>query len=310
LIKIIARIRGERLLIADNPRMKSPKYTILVVDDEESIRNLIVTFLSEVGHSHITATDGVDALYKMEGNKVDAVVTDIKMPDMDGITLTTKILKQYPGLPVMVMIGFDEESSAGVAISMGAREFIKKPFSPEEFEIRLKKMINDSEILRRMKSEKNVDENIQESMNEVETLKRTKGENNVDEDKRELRQHPRYSPRLRIDFWQTPDVVEGGFVNDMSEAGLGIQSVYEIPIGAELGIRVYLSKGEFSFDSIEGTGRIIWRTAHREKDLKAYRYGMYICKMASNSRDRLMKYIKMLEEEERSTGLKKSLDGS
>jgi hypothetical protein len=90
----------------------------------------------------------------------------------------------------------------------------------------------------------------------------------------------------------------------MSEIGLGIRSIHEIQISAELGIRVYLSRGEFSFDSIEGTGRIIWRTAHQEQDWKGYRYGMYILKMASYSQDRLMKYIQMLQEEESSSNLK------
>jgi hypothetical protein len=95
----------------------------------------------------------------------------------------------------------------------------------------------------------------------------------------------------------------------MSEAGLGIRSIHEIQIGAELGIRVYLSRGEFSFDSIEGTGRIIWRTALQEQDWKGYRYGMYILKMASDSRDRLMKYIQMLQEEESSSNQKSPSDG-
>jgi hypothetical protein len=120
----------------------------------------------------------------------------------------------------------------------------------------------------------------------------------------ERRQHPRYSVKLPIDLWQTPDVVLGGVVTDMSEVGLGISSIHEIQISTDLGIRVYLSRGEFSFDSIEGTGRIIWRTAHREQDWKGYRYGMYILKMASYSRDRLMKYIQMLQEEESSSNLK------
>ena len=75
--------------------MQSSRFTILVVDDEELIRNLIVTFLSKMGHSCLTATDGVDAL-----DKIDAVITDIKMPNMDGITLTSEISIQYPGLPI------------------------------------------------------------------------------------------------------------------------------------------------------------------------------------------------------------------
>ena len=117
----------------------------------------------------------------------------------------------------------------------------------------------------------------------------------------ERRQRPRYSVKLPIDLWQTPDAVQGGVVTDMSEIGLGLRSIHEFQISAELGIRVYLSRGEFSFDSIEGTGRIIWRTAHQEKDWKGYRYGIYILKMALYSRDRLMKYIQMLQEEESSS---------
>jgi hypothetical protein len=117
----------------------------------------------------------------------------------------------------------------------------------------------------------------------------------------ERRQDPWYSVKLPLDLWQTPEVVLGGVVTDMNEVGLGFRSIHEIQISAELGIRVYLSRGEFSFDSIEGTGRIIWRTAHQEQGWKGYRYGMYILKMASYSRDRLMKYIQMLQEEESSS---------
>jgi hypothetical protein len=117
----------------------------------------------------------------------------------------------------------------------------------------------------------------------------------------EKRQHPRYSVQLPIDLWQTADVVLGGVVTDISEAGLGFHSVHEIQISTDLGIRVYLSREEFHFDSIEGTGRIIWRTAHQEQDWKGYRYGMYILKMAPGSRDRLMKYTQMLQEEESSS---------
>ena len=176
----------ERSLIVENPRMESSTYTILVVDDEELIRRLIVTFLSQQGHLCVTAIDGVDALDHMDGNKIDAVITDIKMPKMDGIILTKEISTKYPRLPVMVMTAFDDEYSAGIAISVGAREFIKKPFSLDEFAIRLHKMIVDSKTLKRMKSEKDVDEDIQKAMNELETLKRMKSEKDVDEDVQKL----------------------------------------------------------------------------------------------------------------------------
>ena len=158
----------ESPLMVENLRTESTKYIILVVDDEELVRNLVVTFLSKLGHSCLTAIDGVDALDKMKENKIDVVITDIKMPNMDGITLTSEILTQYPNLPIMVMTAFEQEHSAGIAISAGAREFIKKPFSLDEFAIRLHKMINDSEVLRRLKSEKSVDGDMQDLMDDLE----------------------------------------------------------------------------------------------------------------------------------------------
>jgi CheY-like chemotaxis protein len=170
----------EHLLVVEKMGMEPSKYTILVVDDEKLLRNLIDTFLSKLGHSCVTAIDGVDALEKMKGNKIDAVVTDIRMPNMDGITLTSKISIQYPGLPVMIMTAFDEGDTAGLAITAGARDFIRKPFSLNEFSVRLHKMINDSEAQRRMKKEKNADKDIQKSINELEPPNRMKREKDID----------------------------------------------------------------------------------------------------------------------------------
>ena len=172
--------------MVEDRRKKPRKYTILVVDDEESLRNLIVTFLSKLGHSCVTAIDGVDALHKMKGNKIDAVVSDIKMPNMDGITLTSEISTQYPELPIMIMTAFEKEDTAGLAICAGARDFIKKPFSLNEFSVRLHKMINDSEAQKRMKREKDVDKDIQEFTNEVEPPKQMKRETDVDKFIREF----------------------------------------------------------------------------------------------------------------------------
>ncbi len=155
---------------------KSAQYTILVVDDEELVRSLIVNLLSKSGHSSITAVDGVDALDRMKENKIDAVITDIRMPNMDGVALTLEILKKNPGLPILVMTAFGEEYSAGAAIAAGAREYIKKPFTPEEFFAQLKKMIKDSETIKRLRSKKVSDENVQDLMGKLEeTLKEDDG---------------------------------------------------------------------------------------------------------------------------------------
>ena len=104
----------------------------------------------------------------------------MKMPNMDGITLAAKMSIHYPELPIMIMTAFEEEHAAGVAISVGARDFIKKAFSFNEFSIRLHKMINDSETQRRMKRKQDVDKDNRASTNESEPPRQTKREQDVD----------------------------------------------------------------------------------------------------------------------------------
>jgi diguanylate cyclase (GGDEF)-like protein len=114
-----------------------------MVDDEEQVRNLVVSLFSKYGHSCGTAKDGLEALEKIKKNAFDSAVIDIVMPLMDGITLTRELINLYPSLPVMIMTGHADEHSAGSAIAAGAREFIKKPFSADEFILRFDKMMRD-----------------------------------------------------------------------------------------------------------------------------------------------------------------------
>src|SRR4030042_6011862 len=118
-------------------------YRVLIVDDQEIVRNFVCSLLSNYGHSCETAKDGIDALEIIKKNSFDSALIDIVMPLMDGITLTTELLKLYPNLPVMIMTGHADEHSAESAIAAGAREFIKTPFSIQEFIIRFDKMMRD-----------------------------------------------------------------------------------------------------------------------------------------------------------------------
>ena len=126
--------------------MEPTHYKILVVDDDEPMRKLIVSLLSPRGHQCVTANNGREALDKIMETKFDALITDIAMPEMDGITLTKELSKHYQNLPVMVMTGFTEDYSAETAIASGAREFIKKPFSISEFPIRFDIMMRDHKV--------------------------------------------------------------------------------------------------------------------------------------------------------------------
>ena len=118
-------------------------YKILIVDDEEQIRNFIVSLFSDYDHGCEAAKDGIEALEKIKKSSFDSAVIDLVMPVMDGIALTKELVNLYPNLPVMIMTGHADEHSAGSAIAAGAREFIKKPFSVDEFILRFDKMMRD-----------------------------------------------------------------------------------------------------------------------------------------------------------------------
>lgn len=118
-------------------------YKILIVDDQEQVRDFIVSLFSSYGHSCETAKDGVEALELIKKGSFDSAVIDVVMPVMDGITLTKELVNLHADLPIMVMSGYADEQSARSAIAAGAREFIKKPFSNEEFILRFDKMMRD-----------------------------------------------------------------------------------------------------------------------------------------------------------------------
>ncbi len=132
------------------PEKKPFQYKILVVDDEEEMRKLIATLLSRQGHQCITAGDGAEALDKLCQTRFDAVITDIVMPKKDGIALTKEALSLYPKLPIMVMTAFAKAYSPESVIEAGARDFIEKPFSVEEFILRFDKMMHDHGVLLQM----------------------------------------------------------------------------------------------------------------------------------------------------------------
>jgi len=137
-----------------NQKEKPFNYKVLVVDDQEPMRTLIVTLLSQQGHQCITAGNGVEALNKMIQNRCDVVITDIVMPEKDGITLTKELLSMYPKLPILVMTAHGKEYSAESALMAGARDFIGKPFSIDEFILRFNKMMRDHAIFSEMEAKK------------------------------------------------------------------------------------------------------------------------------------------------------------
>jgi DNA-binding NtrC family response regulator len=125
--------------------MKTRKYKVLIVDDEPAMRDIIATLLSSDGHLCYTASDGIEALKRTEREYFDAVITDVVMPHMDGITLTKELLKRNPSLAVAVMTGFSNQYTAEDVAAVGASDFLNKPFAIDEFSARFVEMMREHE---------------------------------------------------------------------------------------------------------------------------------------------------------------------
>ena len=109
--------------------------TIMAVEDSRSTRRIIVDILKMEGHTLIEAEDGVDALEKAMGTKLDLVISDVNMPNMGGIELVQK-LREQPTHRFVPILMVTTESAAGERAkgkAAGATAWIVKPFDPRQF---------------------------------------------------------------------------------------------------------------------------------------------------------------------------------
>ncbi|MDA8388923.1 MAG: response regulator [Nitrospiraceae bacterium] len=105
--------------------------SILAIDDEEIVRMCCSRILRTAGYDVDTSSGGPGALEMTEEKKYDVVLTDLKMPGMDGIALMVELKKRLPDARVIVVTGYSTIETATRAMTMGAYNYLEKPFSPE-----------------------------------------------------------------------------------------------------------------------------------------------------------------------------------
>ena len=108
---------------------------ILVVDDEKQVADVLVDYLSNLGYQTVAAYSGYDALSKFKDGDFQLIITDLKMPEMDGMGLLEVVKGWDKRAMVIVITGYGTIESAVEAIKKGAYDFIPKPFKMEELEI-------------------------------------------------------------------------------------------------------------------------------------------------------------------------------
>ncbi|MCQ8129133.1 response regulator [Methylomonas rivi] len=117
--------------------------TILVVDDAASIRQVVGIALKGAGYNVIEAVDGKDGLSKLNGEKVHLIISDVNMPNMDGITFVRE-LKQLPAYkftPVIMLTTESQEAKKQEGQLAGAKAWVVKPFQPQQMLAAVSKLV-------------------------------------------------------------------------------------------------------------------------------------------------------------------------
>ncbi len=117
--------------------------TILVAEDEIMMRKTIEFRLNKDGHTVITASDGRDALQKIEEVEFNLVITDLMMPFASGLEIISAVKKKAMRIPVIVLSAMGQENTVLEAFQLGADDYMTKPFSPNELSMRVKRFATE-----------------------------------------------------------------------------------------------------------------------------------------------------------------------
>ena len=120
--------------------------SILIVDDKDSLRDMLTRTLSLEGYEVETASDGKDALKIADARRFDVVLTDLKLPSMDGIEILSRLKERDPFMEVIMMTAFGTIETAVHAMKLGAFDFLTKPFDPEHLSLLLKRAIENQRL--------------------------------------------------------------------------------------------------------------------------------------------------------------------
>ena len=120
------------------------KETILIADDSSSVRKFVAFALKTIGFEVVAAEDGMDALEKMPLHDISLVLTDLNMPNVDGIELirTIRANDAYKNIPIVVLSSIKDEEDKKKCFDAGANAYLIKPFNAKRLQYEISKFIN------------------------------------------------------------------------------------------------------------------------------------------------------------------------
>jgi len=118
--------------------------TVLVVDDEATVRDTVALRLEQDGHRVITAADGAEALRRYHDDKPDLILLDLMLPELSGIEIT-RIVRGESDVPILILTARDSELDKVVGLELGADDYVTKPFSMRELQARVRALLRRRE---------------------------------------------------------------------------------------------------------------------------------------------------------------------
>ena len=153
--------------------MSQKEDLVLVVDDEEPVRNVVSQLVGHVGYPVLTASNGKNALELLGRQRVTILITDIKMPEMDGFELMKAARAQFPDLHIICMTGHGGDYTYTDVVAFGATDYIAKPFTIDEMSAKLSRVIREKRLIEDLREKKIELELANEELKRLDRLKST-----------------------------------------------------------------------------------------------------------------------------------------
>ncbi len=125
---------------------------ILLIDDEKQLGLSLKSYMLDDGIELDVAFDGKSGIQKLEDESYEAVVTDLRMPGLDGMQVLSWIRDERPGMPVIMISAHGEIQDAVTAMKLGAQDYLVKPFDPDELVLRLKKAVESRRVMQKLQA--------------------------------------------------------------------------------------------------------------------------------------------------------------
>jgi signal transduction histidine kinase len=149
------------------------KERILVVDDEETVREMVSKIINLIGHEVVTTGNGREALEILRSQPFSIMITDVKMPEMDGFELMKVVRDQFPGTPIICMTAHGASYNYTDVVGVGATDYISKPFTIDEMRAKLNRVIREKDLITDLTQKSRELEKVNEELKRLDQLKST-----------------------------------------------------------------------------------------------------------------------------------------